>query len=169
MNYLRDKIKEWFSLEDIGNGYTVGYDAGYKFAYETALNNQRIGDESLIERKATNMFCEGGYPNPLHVFDISPSGIPYLGQEPITKERAKQLKQEAGLLKTMLLYDVIQETIRQEAITKSITLSKNWEEVLTGKTMLVNLGIIKKIVDKISSVDIDKLPANSGGIEKIVG
>ena len=122
---------------------------------------KKLEEEKRIERKAINLFCERGYPNPLHVFDVSPSGIPFLAQEPITKERAKQLKSEAGLLKSMLIYDIIQETIRQEAVTKAL-LSKNWEEVSTGKSMLVNLGIIKKIVNTIEGIDTEKLPNSSG-------
>lgn len=144
-------IKKLFNLVEASErevGYTLGYDAGI-------TDGKRLM-EPLIQRRAINMFCESGYPNPLNVFDISPSGIAYLNKEPLNKEKAFQLKQEAGLLKSMDIWDVIQETIKKEALVKGITHSKNWEEVLAGKMMLHNLGIIKSIIDKIQNIDVDK-------------
>lgn len=136
---------------------------GYANGHAAGLFEAHRQEQDLIERKATNLFCESGYPNPLHVFDLSPTGIPYLAQEPITKARATQLKQEASLLKTMDLYDVITETIKQEAIKKAVILSKTWEETLAGKMMLANLGIIRKIIESISAIDTEKLPEGIGG------
>ena len=127
------------------------------------MNDEEQRQQDLIERKAINLFCERGYPNPLHVFDVSPSGIPYINQEPITKPIAMQLKQEAGLWKSTMLYDVIVETIKQEAMTKAVTLSKNWDEVLAGKAMLLNLGIIKNVINRLSTLDTDRLPNGIGG------
>jgi len=157
-------------------GYAVGYATGYAVGYaegksagieqsykecEATLNEQ-------VARKATNMFCDKGYPNPLHVFDIAPSGIVYLNQEPITKEKAKELKSEASLLKSMTIWSVLQETLRQEAVKKAVVFSKNWEETLAGKMMLANLGIIKRIIDTISAIDEEKLVKSSGGLEKVL-
>ena len=68
----------------------------------------------------------------------------------------------------MLLDDVIQDSISQEAIKQATFYSKNWEETLTGKMMLTNLGIIKKIVDTIQGIDVDKLPEGSGGSSKML-
>jgi hypothetical protein len=117
-----------------------------------------------IDRKVLNLFCERGfYVNPHHIFDITPnSGIPYLGQEPIAKEKAKQLKGEADFIKASLLYDVLQETLRQKAVDMGLKTSQNWEQVLASKMMLHNLGLIKDIVDKILKIDPDKLPEASG-------
>jgi hypothetical protein len=161
MNWLKkllkfDEVK--ILAEGFHDGYTQGLEVGKK------------EQEELIERKAINMFCDKGYPNPLHVFDVTkqklPDGkvieIPYLAQEPLKKERAKQLKSEATLLKGMDLYTVLLESLRHEAVVKVLK-SEKWDDVFTGKTMLVNLAIIRRIVDTISTVDIDNIPAGVGG------
>ena len=138
------------------------YEIGHAIGHSEGMAEQLAHSQELLERKAINLFCERGYPNPLHVFDISPTGIPYINQEPITKDKMIQLKSEAGLLKSMYLYAIIQESIRQEAVTKAVTHSKSWEEVLAGKMMLTNLAIIKKIINTISEVNEAKLPEGSG-------
>jgi hypothetical protein len=149
---IRELLEKWLDVDE---------DAAYTRGLRTGVEETSRLFDDRIERKAINLFCEKGYPNPLHVFDISPTGIPYINQEPITKPKALQLSQEAGLLKSMLLYDVIQESIKQEAVTKALK-SEKWEDVITSKTMLVNLGIIKKIVDTVQSIDVDKLPDGIG-------
>ena len=115
-----------------------------------------------IDMFATNKFCEHGYVNPLHVFQVSQSGLPYLGLEPITKVEATRLQENAKLLKAMPIWKIFEETIRQHALNKAIMQSKDWEEVLAGKMMLHNLGIIKSIVDTLDNLKIDKIPEGAG-------
>jgi hypothetical protein len=152
---IRELLEKWLDVDKISS---EAYDRGFKSGIDVTVEQY----EDRMERRAINMFSEAGYPNPLHVFDISQGGIPYLNLEPITKPKALQLSQEAGLLKSMLLYDVIQESIKQEAMNKAVTCSKNWEEVLAGKMMLRNLGVIKKIIDTIQAINVDKLPEGIG-------
>jgi hypothetical protein len=160
---IRELLEKWLDVDE---------DAAYTRGLRTGVEETSRLFDDRIERKAINLFCEKGYPNPLHVFDVTIQTIrdgnnfkqiqiPYLSQEPITKPKALQLSQEAGLLKSMLLYDVIQESIRQEAVTKAMK-SVKWEDVITAKSMLVNLGIIKKIVDTVQSINIEKLPDGIG-------
>lgn len=178
LNTWKDNVADWFAHhivpKTVKNERSAAFTQGYEDGYLKGRQHERESnaakaplappamDKDLIERRAINLFCEKGYPNPLHVFQISASGLPYLNQEPITKQKAQQLSQEAGLLKTMYIYEVIQESIRQEAMTKAVTYSKNWEETLAGKMMLFNLGIIKNIIESISKINTESIPEGSG-------
>lgn len=46
----------------------------------------------------------------------------------------------------------MQETIKQKAIEKGMLQSTDFEQVLSGKLMLHNLGIMNSIVDLIKSL-----------------
>ena len=73
------------SKQEIWNN---GFEAGL-LEMEARLKHKEQVD---IERKATNLFAETNHVvNPNHVFDLTKAGV-YIGMEPITKERAKELK-----------------------------------------------------------------------------
>jgi len=111
-----------------------------------------------IDREVTNRLCQVNWlVNPLHVFQVSPSGIPYLGLEPISKQSAKTLHTDAKLIKDMLLYEVLQTTLRQKAIDQALKNSTEWEHVLPGKIMLYNLDIIQSVVDACEKMRVDNL------------
>ena len=155
MNFIKSKLEAKYK-----EGYTKGID--------DASRIQGSMDAEQIERKALNMFCEKNHVvNPHHVFDLTKTGI-YLGMEPATKEKAKEIKQQASLLKDFLLWDILQETIRNEAIHIGLKTSTNWDGVIHGKAMLTNLDIIRGIVDKMAKIDISKIPDASGTDPKIV-
>ena len=140
--------------------YTRGKSDGFAMATKT--------DNDLINRRALNMFCEkNNVVNPHHIFDLTKTGV-YLGMEPATKEKAKELKQQASLLKDFLLWDVLQETIKNEAIHIGLKTSTNWEGTLQGKAMLINLDIIKGIVNKMAKINLDNIPDSNGTKPEIV-
>lgn len=71
----------------------------------------------------------------------------FLGSSKITDIEMKNLQQEAKVLKNFRLWKVLQETVRQKAVEKGVVESTNWEQTLSAKMMLHNLGILKSIVE----------------------
>jgi hypothetical protein len=120
--------------------------------------------DSMVERRVLDIYSSKNWlVNPNHVFTVTPnSNIPYINQEPITKEKAGQLKSEADLLDKFLLWNILQETVKQKAINIAVMDSTNFEQVMFGKAMIHNLGIIKAIVTNILKLDISKIPEKSG-------
>lgn len=134
--------------QDIWN---KGFEEGFKKASED--------HEALVERHVQNKFSELNYlVNPLHIFQVSPMDIAYLGHEPITKDKARQLKLEATMLKETLLWDVFQSTVRQKAIDQGFKNSTEWRHVEPAKTMVMNLDVLKSIVLTCLNIDLEKLP-----------
>lgn len=73
----------------------------------------------------------------------------YLGMNELSEQEAKNLQQEARTLEQFRIWDVFQETLRQEAINRAVMSSKNFEEVLAGKMMVHNLGVMKAVLENI--------------------
>jgi hypothetical protein len=134
------------------------------------LDETRASFDNEVEQRANLKFAEkmaeyyyrNWLINPKQVFTIGPSGIPYVGFEPITKSKATELQSEAKLLQSMNLWEVFQQTIKQEAIKKSVYESTEFNHVLPGKMMIHNLGLLQAILKSILSIDIEKIPEASG-------
>lgn len=69
-----------------------------------------------------------------------------LGQDELSVTDLRQLKIEAESLQRFRLWRIMQETVKQKAIEKAILQSTDFEQVLSGKMMLHNLGILVSIV-----------------------
>lgn len=89
--------------------------------------------------------------SPYDVWKIK-NGKVYLGDEPLTETSKKNLKAEVIVLKQLHIWKVFQETLKQYAIDKAFNDSKNWEEVLAGKMMGHNLGVMLNIVNLIEKL-----------------
>jgi hypothetical protein len=87
--------------------------------------------------------------SPRDVISINPQGALLLGGEAITQNELEILDKEAIFLKNSRLWQIMQMTIRQKAIEKAVLMSTDFEQVLSGKLMIHNLGIQKDILDKI--------------------
>lgn len=116
----------------------------------------------IIENEVFDMYSFKNWQvNPQLVFSVNLKGVCYLKDKPLTFDKSLQLKQDANQIINMLLWDVLQNTLRQKAIEKSVIESENWEQVLSGKMMIHSLNIINTIVEQCKKIDIDKLPKNS--------
>jgi hypothetical protein len=155
IQYLRHKLIKWLNVDE---------DSAYLRGLETGTEGVKRTTEDIIERKAASYFCQQNhYVDPRHIFDITPnSNIPYINQEPVTKDLAKQLKSEADLLTRMYLWELLQGTLKQRAVETAIKTSTEWDHVVSGKSMLHCLGIIQSIVKRIESLDLEKIPEGSG-------
>lgn len=77
-----------------------------------------------------------------------------LGGKEIGESEIKQLKVEADILQRSNLWRIMQETVKAKAMDKAFTQSTNWEQVLSGKLMVHNLGIQQSIVKLIDDLKV---------------
>lgn len=75
-----------------------------------------------------------------------------LGQENLSLTELRNLKAEADSLQRMRIWSIMQETIKQKAIEKAVLQSTDFEQVLSGKLMLHNLGIQQSIIDLVKKL-----------------
>jgi hypothetical protein len=75
------------------------------------------------------------------------TGVMTLGGEKLTENELRGLKEEAGYIKRTRLWSVLTNTLQDQAHTVMFQKSKNWEDMVTGKTMLYNIDIQEKIID----------------------
>ncbi len=76
----------------------------------------------------------------------------FLGKDELTESQIKQLKVEVDLLQRSNLWRIMQETVKAKALEKAFTQSTDWEQVLSGKLMVHNLGIQQAIVKLIDTL-----------------
>lgn len=143
--------------------YTMGFGDGYKKACETKTKESTVVLDQLqaIEWKlesAIRPLTPQGKLEAVKVEDVFSTVI--AGGKPVllldghqlTETDRDQLKAEADYFTRSRLWRIMQETVKQKAIEKSVTNSKEWEEVLTGKAMLHNLGILDSITNAILKI-----------------
>lgn len=75
----------------------------------------------------------------------------YLDGQLLSKQDISQLKEEVRLLLSFRLWRIMQETTKQKAVEISLNRSTKWEDVLAGKMMLHDLGILHSIVEAIDN------------------
>lgn len=72
-----------------------------------------------------------------------------IADEPISPEQARILKEEAAYVKRTMLWDLYQNTIAETARKTMFEKSKDYNDMIVGKSMLYNLDVLKKIIDRI--------------------
>lgn len=85
---------------------------------------------------------------PVNIYDVlvvTKDRKIYLGGTLITEKEVQNLQQEIKALESFKIWGVFQETIKQKAIEKGLNLATTWEETLSAKMMLHNLGIMRSI------------------------
>ncbi len=92
------------------------------------------------------------------VLAVDKLGIISIDGQPLTPQEVSFLKSEVDMLRTMRIWSIFQETVKQKAIEKAVYTSLNFEQTLAGKMMLHNLGILKSITDAISNYEVPKPP-----------
>jgi len=139
---LSDQYLKW-RMEAQKRGYEQGYaDAEEQYKAELEFHKERY---SLIQREWV--------VDPEDVLTVNDKGIILLNGEQISDLEAKELKAEAKAIKNFRLFKILQETLRQKGIEKSVLHStdlsstKGNEAVLGGKMMIHAIGVQKSIVD----------------------
>lgn len=133
------------------------YQRGFRAALdqsETSMDTLRGYYLSQIEELKKNDISKW-LVDPDWVFALSKSGLVLLNGEQITTAELKNLKSEVRAFKEFQIYKILQNTLRQKAIDKSVLAStdlyslKGNEQVLGGKMMVYNLDIIQTIINRI--------------------
>lgn len=140
----------WFGEELVDfnqEKYTQGFGDGYKKGFDHA---DTMGKQALAEVMAgTPADLNQDDPWIVDMDDVltADKGILYLNGKIIDEATVKQLKAEARTLKNFRIWGILQETLRQKAIEKSVLHSQNFEQTLSGKLMVHSLGVFRSIVN----------------------
>lgn len=136
--WLIQKDRETIRSEAYNKGYTHGKDE-FRDEIDQRVNAIKSRSHWLV--------------NPDDVLTVSESKIVYLNGEQLSALEIKELKAEAKAIKNMKLWSIMQETLRQKAIEKSVITSDASvlrdvnPELISGKMMIHSLGIMKSIVE----------------------
>ncbi len=88
--------------------------------------------------------------NPYEVFTSHKTGsILYLNRKPIEDTEIADLQSQVAFLRQSRLWNILNETVRSQAMDTMFTNSKTIEDLTFGKAMLYNLGVQNKIMDLI--------------------
>lgn len=171
--WLYRKFRDLF-INQIESDYTIGQWVGGRLMLNTetkaAFNkgyekgNQETKDqyEALVDKQVKDKFSEINFlVNPNHIFQQI-QGIPYLGQEPISKREATNLRSEAITLKSMKIWSLYQDMIRNQALTDGVKTSTKWEQVVSSKNMVYCLDILKSTVNSLANMNLDAIPDKVG-------
>jgi len=165
MEYLKARLYKWFCKyysKELALDFEKKTSETIKATYENAEALAKQYYEGIIEKKVGERYSARNWlVDPNSVILITNSGA-YLNHEPIMKDKAKQLKQEATFLTGSLLWNILTNTLRQKAIEKSVMESLNYEQVMFGKAMVHNLSLIESIVNRLEVINTDKIPDVSG-------
>lgn len=141
-NWLYRKILSKSAQEMRKESYDKGYSHG-KDELNDKINwvvNQKYSSQNWLV-------------NPDEVLTVDDKGRAFINGKIATNLEIKELQAEAKGLRSFRLYKIIQETLRQKAIEKAVLTSDSTvlrdvnPELMSGKLMIHDLGIIKSIVD----------------------
>ncbi len=90
--------------------------------------------------------------NPYEVFTSGGNGTRiYLNGKLIEESEIADLQSQVEFLRQSRLWNVLNETVRDQAMELMFTKSKTIEDLTFGKAMLYNLGVQNKIMDLIKA------------------
>lgn len=150
-----DKIRLYFfhffhnDIIDLSQDkFTQGFADGYK---KGRADEKETSDKRMAEYMAEPVELP---KLPLPIVDLEKvitekNGKIYLNQVPIDKQKLANLKQEAHLFRNTDLWGLITNTLFDQAFTAGWNKSKNWDDLLTGKTITYTIDVQKKIIEKI--------------------
>ena len=71
----------------------------------------------------------------------------FLGQEKLTESEIRAIGQEIKFLKETRVWNIINETIKRDAMDKMFKNAKTTDDMFAGKMMLYNLDLTNKIIN----------------------
>lgn len=81
---------------------------------------------------------------------IDTAGNVYLGGEKVTDQLAKELKQEANIMKELRLWNILTNTPKHQAKEVMFTKSKTFDDMMAGKMMLYTVDVQENIVNRLT-------------------
>lgn len=90
--------------------------------------------------------------DPQEVVLVNQSNELFVGGVKLTDIELKNIQAEVKALKSFRLWSLFQNTVKQKAIETGFVKAETWERTMAGKMMLLNLDVLKSIVDSIERV-----------------
>lgn len=150
---LKNRVFRLFSEEIIDlsqDRYTQGFGDGYKMGGDHASEHFNKTLASLESPKGD--MPSDWFVDPAEVISVV-SGRLFRGSDELAPAEIKSLKAEVKLIANTRIWQLATTTLRQKAIEKAVLHStdlqstKGNEQVLAGKMMIHNLGILKSVFD----------------------
>ncbi len=147
-NYLYNVFRSVFALEIYRDN-----DLERENAFKAGVKEGEEARDLRIQKLVNDKYSDRHWlVNPNNVLYVSESGLVFLNREQITKNEIKQLQEEIKYLTKCRIWSIFQDTIRHKAIEKSVMHSTNFEQVIAGKMMIHNLGIINSIIETVEKI-----------------
>ena len=94
------------------------------------------------------------YVDSKDIYTVAKTGGIYIGELPITKDELKSLQEEIKFLEKTRIWSILVNTMAEKAKEIMFEKSETFEDMRTGKAMLLNIRQMKKIMAELKSVSI---------------
>lgn len=95
--------------------------------------------KTLLQFKATDVLRSGK------------DGL-YLGDTKLTDQEVQNLDAEVKYFKTLRLYSIFTETVREQARLTMFEQAKSFDDMKSGKAMLHAIGVLESILNAVEKV-----------------
>lgn len=145
--------------DEKADAFTSGFGDGYKKGFEEAGNRAKERETFWMEQVKKSeeylpMDLRLNLDGVIEAKPVNGSITLSLGGRTLDSEEVSVLKQESDALLRSRLWAIMQETVKQKAIDKTVRESTNWEQALAGKMMIHSLGLLKSIVDAVERASV---------------
>jgi hypothetical protein len=89
---------------------------------------------------------------PKDIYTVTKTGSVYLGEFPVTKDELKTLQEEIKYLEKTRIWSILVNTVSDKAKEIMFEKSETFEDMRTGKAMLLNIRQMKKILTELKSI-----------------
>lgn len=142
---MKSKIKDFLYRLLIAKDRQTLQEEMIKRGYEQGVADER--DRVAHNRFNYNILSNEWFVEADEIFEVNSKGILFLGTDQMTDAEIKNLKEEIKFIEKSRIWFILQETLRQKAVEKSVLNSTEWEHVLAGKMMIHSLGVFKSILN----------------------
>jgi len=150
--FFKDEIEDLIA-DGRGDGFADGYQVGFKESQ--SKTNQGLIDLYQLgyDRGKSDCYISLRSFNPDSVVKVSSNKI-YIGKEELTETASKALREEVLFLKQSKLWDLFFNTVTEQARATMFNLSETFDDMKTGKLMLLNLSILEKLCERIDKYNV---------------
>lgn len=131
------------SQDKFTQGFSDGYVMGRKHQKETDQVTIDLLSQPVEKKQLFPIF------DPEKVLTSNKNGIMYLNGVVIDKKKLDQLRSEAIMLRRSLLWEIVVNSLNQQAQEVGWTKSKELQDLMNGKMISYTLDIQEKIIQKI--------------------
>lgn len=155
LKHLSEELTDT-KAESYTQGFARGYEQGRKDQSDVYVQQQEF-HRVFTERNAIPLDCQINLHDVIEARkDAQNIWRLYVGGKEIEDAELAELKAQATYLLNTRLWRILQESVKQKAIEKSVLQSKNWEEALAGKMLLHDVGLRNSMIDAIVKAEAKK-------------